>query len=81
MRVNKGMKTIYVTENKARTIEKVKNKHPLIFISADRTEEAKRSPLVRPHAQNSESVAYVLTPAEFAALPESAIAGAKVVRD
>jgi hypothetical protein len=41
MRVNKDMETIYVTENKARTIEKVKTKHPLIFMSADRTEEAK----------------------------------------
>ena len=75
------MKTIYVTENKARTIEKVKAKHPLIFMSADRSEEGKRSALVRPHAQHCESIAYVLTPAEFAALPESAIAGAKVVRE
>lgn len=79
--MNKGMNTIYVTENKARTIEKVKTKHPLIFMSADRTEEAKRSPLVRLQSQKGESIAYVLSPAEFAALPESAIAGAKVVRD
>jgi hypothetical protein len=81
MRENKGMNTIYVTENKSRTIEKVKTKHPLIFISADRTEEDKQPQLVRFQSQKGESVAYVLTPAEFAALPESAIAGVKVVRD
>ena len=75
------MKTIYVTENRARTIERVKDKHPLIFVSADRTEEAKKPPLVRLQQQKGESIAYVLTPAEFAALPESAIAGAKVVRE
>jgi hypothetical protein len=83
VKVNKGMKTIYVTENKARTIEKVKARHPLIHtsLSLDSPKTPKKPPLVRPHTQNSDRIAYVLSPAEFAASPELAIAGAKVVRD
>ncbi|NJM74700.1 MAG: hypothetical protein HC852_01740 [Acaryochloridaceae cyanobacterium RU_4_10] len=75
------MKTIYVTENKARTIEKVKAKHPLIFMSADRTEDAQRSPLVKFQAQKGESIAYILSPEEFAALSEAMLKTAIVVRE
>jgi hypothetical protein len=77
------MKTIYVTENKTRTIEKVKARHPLIHtsLSQDSPKTPKKPPLVRLQSQNSDRIAYVLTPAEFAALPEGAIAGAKVVRE
>jgi hypothetical protein len=80
VRGNKDLITIYVTENKARTIEKVKAKHPQIHTSLGQT-QIKQPQLVRSEPQHRDRIAYVLTPAEFAALPESAIAGAKVVRD
>jgi hypothetical protein len=75
-----NVKTIYVTKDKTKVIHTVKNKHHLIYTALNYRDREGLS-IVRTPSHPKESIAFVLSPEEFAALPDGALKGAKVVRE
>ncbi len=74
------VKTVYVTKDKAKVIHTVKNKHHLIYTTLNYKDNEGLS-IVRTPSHPKENIAFILSPEEFAALPASALKGAKVVRE
>ncbi len=81
-RMGKGLsvKTIYITKDKTKVIHTVKNKHHLIYTALNYRDHEGLS-IVRTPRHPKENIAFILSPEEFAALPDGALKGAKVVRE
>lgn len=75
-----SLKTIYVTKNKEKTIDKYRNKHPLIFTALNHAGNQSLG-LIRTQRHQKQNIAFVLSPEEFAALSEAMLKNAIVLRE